>query len=156
MIVTQLAEFSRQTPEHKGLKKALAFLNSVHADDLPDGRVEIDGTRVYALIQSYHGKPDITHPRFEAHQRYLDVQYIVSGKEYFGWAPLALLKDATAYNPEKDVMHGIVQTEDFTLTRLQEGILAIVYPADAHAPGLADGEPSPVKKIVVKVLLEDQ
>ena len=34
------------------------------------------------------------------------------------------------------------------------GQAALLYPSDAHAPGLADGELAPVKKIVVKIALE--
>lgn len=57
------------------------------------------------------------------------------------------------YNDEKDVVHGNVAEEAFTLVRLNPGYLAVAYPEDAHAPGLADGEPIPVKKIVVKVAI---
>jgi beta-galactosidase beta subunit len=37
--------------------------------------------------------------------------------------------------------------------RLSAGQAAILYPSDAHAPQAADGTPTLVKKIVVKVAL---
>jgi biofilm protein TabA len=32
-----------------------------------------------------------------------------------------------------------------------EGKFAIFFPGDAHAPGIAPGDPAPVRKVVVKV-----
>jgi YhcH/YjgK/YiaL family protein len=154
MIVSDLSQVAIQLPDHPGLKSAVKFLAEINKNEITDGRIDIEGIRLYALFQTYSGKPDLLHPRFEVHQKYLDVQYIVSGKELFGWALIDQLENTTTYNPEKDVQHGTIPTEKFTLTRLCTGNLAIVYPSDAHAPGLADGEPSPVKKIVVKVLID--
>ena len=153
MIVTKLTELLHQSAEHPSLFKAVEFLQEVQGKDLEDGRIEIDGKQVYALVQSYLGKPDIHQPRFEAHRRYIDIQYLVSGKEYFGWAPLEAMIETDLFNEEKDIVHGSVAEASITLVRLSEGLLAVVYPEDAHAPGLADGEPAPVKKIVVKVAI---
>jgi len=155
MIVSGLYKVASQIPDHQGLRLAVKFLTDLNQNnEFPDGRVEIEGSRIYALFQSYTGKTDLLNPRFEVHQKYLDVQYILNGKEFFGWAPLEQLENITTYNPEKDVQHGTIQPEKITLTHLSQGTLAIVYPSDAHAPGLADGEPSPIRKIVVKVLID--
>jgi YhcH/YjgK/YiaL family protein len=151
MIVTHLDELAQQAANLPGLQQAIAFIQQAIGQDLPDGRVEIDGKKVYALMQSYTSKPEAANPRFEAHQNYIDLQFILAGKELIGWAPLAALTEATPYNPEKDVQHGRVAVDAITLTRLSAGQAALLYPSDAHAPGLADGEPAPVKKIVVKI-----
>jgi YhcH/YjgK/YiaL family protein len=153
MIVTHINELSAQTAPLPGLQQAIAFIQQSAGKQMPDGRVEIDGTNVYALVQSYNSKLETENPRFEAHRKYVDVQYIVSGKEFIGWASLAALNEATPYNEEKDVLHGRVSVDALTLTRLSAGQVALLYPSDAHAPGLADGESAPVKKIVVKILL---
>ncbi len=153
MIVTKLSELLHQSAEHPSLFKAVEFLQEVQEKELEDGRIEIDGKQVYALVQSYLGKTEIRQPRFEAHRRYIDVQYLVSGKEFFGWAPLHAMEETDAFSEEKDVVHGSVAEGSFTLVRLSQGLLAVVYPEDAHAPGIADGEPTPVKKIVVKVAI---
>jgi beta-galactosidase beta subunit len=34
---------------------------------------------------------------------------------------------------------------------LEPGRFIIVWPGDAHMPGMAEGSPAPVKKIVVKI-----
>jgi biofilm protein TabA len=153
MIVTKLDELLHQCAEHPSLLKAVEFLQGVQGQELEDGRIEIDGKKVYALVQSYLGKTEIHQPRLEAHRRYIDVQYLVSGKELFGWAPLEAMAESDEYNEEKDVVHGNAAEDALTLVRLSPGQLAVVFPEDAHAPGLADGTPAPVKKIVVKVAI---
>lgn len=84
MIVTKLKDLLHQSADHPSLLKAVEFLQEAQGQELDDGRIEIDGKQVYALIQSYQGKTEIHQPRFEAHRRYIDVQYLVSGKEFFG------------------------------------------------------------------------
>jgi YhcH/YjgK/YiaL family protein len=150
MIVTDFDSLKAQIALSQNLKTALDWLDTARQQDLPDGRVEIDGNRVYALVQSYVSKPE---PRFEAHQRYLDIQYLAGGKELFGWADVRALIPADPYNPEKDVVKGAVPEALASFVRLGAGQMAIVWPEDAHAPGVADGGPAPVKKIVVKVAL---
>jgi biofilm protein TabA len=148
MIVTDFDSLAQQIALTPALQTALDWLSTAQAQDLPDGRVEIDGASVYALVQSYTSKPE---PRWEAHQRYLDIQYVVAGSELFGWAPAEALLPADPYNPEKDVVKGSVPAPAASFVRLAPGQLAVVWPADAHAPGTADSAPAPVKKIVVKV-----
>lgn len=148
MFTGHFDSYSAQVALTPALKTALEWLAEARSQDLPDGRIEIDGSRVYALVQSYVSKPE---PRFEAHQRYLDIQYIAAGKELFGWAAAEELIPADPYNPDKDVVKGSVPAEKASFVRLAAGQMAIVWPADAHAPGMADGDPAPVKKIVVKV-----
>ena len=153
MIVCDLSQLGKQTELTESMLKAVEFIQNAQGKDLADGRVEIDGVKVYALVQSYNSKLENDHPRFEAHRRYLDIQYIVSGKEQIGWAALEAMQGATEYNDVKDVFHGSVDLPAITFVKLKPGQLAVLFPSDAHAPGLSDGESSPVKKIVVKVLV---
>jgi biofilm protein TabA len=154
MIVTDIAHIPHQAVSLPALQTALKFLSQEGVSALPEGRIEIDGSRIYALIQAYNSKPETSNPRFEAHQRYLDIQYVISGKEFIGWAPLEQLVPEDPYNPDKDVVKGCVFQDAITLVRVSAGQAAILFPEDAHAPGLADGDPAPVKKIVIKVALD--
>ena len=151
MIVTDLEHVNEQAALPPALQKAFEFLKQVRAGQqtLADGRVDIDGERVYALVQSYDTKSG--EPKFEAHRKYLDVQYIVSGEEVIGWAFLDRMIVDAPYDAAKDVCLGRVPAADVTPVRLSAGQLAVLYPSDAHAPKLAAGAPAAVKKIVVKV-----
>lgn len=148
MIAAELKGFGRQLPASPGLRKALDFLRRPGAAALPDGKYEVDGDRVFALVQRYETLPG-GEPKFEAHRKYVDVQYIAAGEEIIGWAPLGSMVLSEPYDPAKDVCFG--RACGWTPLRLGEGMLAVLWPEDAHAPRLAAGKPERVVKIVVKV-----
>jgi biofilm protein TabA len=154
MIVTDPEHLAEQAALTPALAQALAFLQETAGVEMPDGRVEIDGQRVYALFQSY--ETSAGEPRFEVHRRYIDIQYIAAGVEVIGWAPVDAMLVAEPYDPAKDAAFGSVPPGKLTSVLLGAGQLAVLYPADAHAPKLAAGAPAAVKKIVVKVALGDK
>ncbi|MBI5745155.1 MAG: YhcH/YjgK/YiaL family protein [Elusimicrobia bacterium] len=151
MIAAKLEGAERQTRHAPGLKAALDFLRRPGAARLPDGRHEIDGEKVFALVQRYSTAAALP-PKFEAHRKYIDVQYVAEGAEIVGWLPLSGVRITEPYDAAKDVCFGLA--ENWTPLRLEAGELAVLYPEDAHAPRLAAGEPGPVVKIVVKVAAE--
>jgi biofilm protein TabA len=154
MIVTRLERIEQQARMTPALAKAAAFLRRPDIASLQDGRVEIDGDRVFALPQRYETVV-MDPPRFEHHRRYIDIQFIVAGEEVIGWAPADRMQVTEAYDPEKDIAFGTVPAGEATPVRLAAGELAVLYPEDGHAPRLAAGRPSPVFKIVVKVAVEE-
>lgn len=149
-IASDLNHIDRQLTKTPSLQKALEFLRLPGIYDLPDGRVEIDGQKVYAIVQRYV-TTDAGPPKFEYHKKYIDIQFIASGKEVIGWAPAETLTITEAYDADKDVAFGAVEAGKWTPLSLQTGQLAVLYPEDGHAPRLALGEASAVTKIVVKV-----
>ena len=155
MIVTNLSHIAHQAATSSGIQKALDFLERARDEEPPDGRVTIDGSAVYALVQSYESKPENDNPTFEAHRKYIDIQYVVSGKEVLGWAPLDALTVTVPYDGEQDALLGTVPLTAATFVQFVAGQAIVLYPTDAHAPGLAAGTPSPVKKIVVKIALQE-
>ncbi|HYA89167.1 MAG TPA: YhcH/YjgK/YiaL family protein [Nitrospirota bacterium] len=150
MIASDLKHIDRQLAMSPSLTKAIEFLRLRGIDDLPDGRVEIDGNKVFAIVQRYETK-DISSPKFEYHKKYIDVQFIASGKEIIGWVPIESMTITEAYDADKDVAFGAAEAGKWTPISLQAGQLAVLYPEDGHAPRLALGESSIVMKIVVKV-----
>ena len=83
MIVTDIKHIGHQVSMTTSLKKAIDFLRRPDIHGLVDGRVDIDGQHVFALVQRYETvMTDI--PKFEYHRKYMDVQYIVSGEEIIG------------------------------------------------------------------------
>ena len=154
MIIAKLDQLTQQAAVDPRLRKGLEFLKQLDPQELEPGTVEVAGREVYAMIQSYTSRP-VTEPlRFEAHRKYLDIQYLVSGTEAMGWAPLEQLEVNMPYNEERDVMLGTVPAEARTLVPFTGGYAILLYPSDAHGPGLAAGEPQPIVKVVVKVLLD--
>ncbi len=151
MIVAELDELAKQMALTPALKKALDFLMAHRTGEGLAERVEIDGKQVYALVQEFDTQPVEAEVDFEAHRAYLDIQYVAEGEEIMGWAPLSELTSASAYNPAKDVLHGMFPAAAMTAVRVKAGQAAVFFPQDAHAPKLGGDQPGRVKKIVVKV-----
>jgi biofilm protein TabA len=152
MIASSLEHIERQLSLTDRLKKALDFLRGPGIPDLPDGRVEIDGDNVYAVVQRYETTRK-NNPKFEYHRKYIDVQFIASGVEVIGWTPAETITVTESYDREKDIAFGDVGEKQWTPLLLHAGRAAVFYPEDGHAPKLAADMSMPVMKIVVKVLL---
>jgi len=119
-------------------------------------RHPIEGDAIFALIQRYNTKLPAG-AFWEAHRKYIDVQYVVEGVEMMGWSNLADMRVTQEYDAEKDytILESCKDRESTNFLRVPAGSFAIFMPHDAHMPGLmADGAVSMVKKIVVKVSVE--
>ena len=132
--------------------KAFAFLRTVDGTQSL-GRHEIDGDQVFALVERYHTKP-LENGLFEAHRKYIDVQFLYSGRETILWTPLALMQEETrSYDAVKDIAKWKL-VPDYTPLHLSAGHMVVLYPQDAHAPTLEWGQSEQVFKVVVKVAVE--
>ena len=150
MICSDLKNAESKLPGLPAFEKALEFLRRKDLPALPDGKYEIDGERIFAMVQRYETIAP-AEPKFEAHRKYIDLQFVASGSEIIGWAPLEKMAVTEAYDEEKEACFGLVPRGSWTPLRLEAGQLAVLYPEDAHAPRLAAGLPAPVLKIVVKI-----
>jgi YhcH/YjgK/YiaL family protein len=145
--ITNSSVYANLGPE---FAKGFAFLRQFDGSQAM-GRHEIDGDRVFALVQSYTTKP-IESALYEAHRRYSDIQFIFNGRETILWAPLVTMSDQTmAYDDAKDAALWKCNPTDSTLLRLSAGHVAVFFPQDAHAPGMEWNSPCEVVKVVVKV-----
>ena len=88
--------------------------------------------------------PDVA----EAHRKYLDIQYIVKGKEVVGWADLNVCTIQGEFNEEKDIGK---YTGPFEYMTINEGICYVAFPEDAHMPGRHLEVPNDFVKVVVKL-----
>jgi YhcH/YjgK/YiaL family protein len=129
------------------LKTAVDYLRNTSLTTLSLGRHDVDGDRVFALVQEYTTrKPEEC--VWEAHRMYIDVQYVVRGTERMGYANIADAREREAYDSARDVAFFEPGTDYVTV---REGMFAIFGPEDVHSPCGAAGQPAPVRKIIVKV-----
>ena len=133
------------------LARALEIIEGLDWDTVECGRYEVDG-ELYYMVQEYETKyPE--QARYEAHERYVDIQYIVKGAERMEFTEASKLKVLESYNVEKDVKF-LGEPKDIDASIVEAGDYRIFYPEDAHRPGLCvNNKPSKVKKIVAKVLI---
>lgn len=150
MIFDTLNNYAQYDGLTHNLFAALQFLVKTDLSNLQVGRMDIDGDRLYMLVQEYDTKP-AEHGIWEAHRRYIDVQYLVSGHERMGFAHLSVMQ-LGEYVPENDFqpMSGVGNSVD-----VFAGAFVIFFPQDGHMPGLCVDLPEKVKKVVLKVKLEE-
>ncbi|BBE20601.1 hypothetical protein AQPE_4795 [Aquipluma nitroreducens] len=147
MILDKLENAELYSCISENLKKGFDFLKNTNLSALEIGKYEIDGKNVFALVSEYDSKAP-QDCRLEAHQVYADIQYIVSGREAIGFAPLNRQTVTAEYLPEKDIVFFSGET---TQMIVEAGMFAVFYPQDVHRPCMQIDGPEKVKKVVVKV-----
>ena len=112
--------------------------------DLECGRYYIDEDNIYANVDEYETKTD---GKYEAHRKYIDIQYMIKGEEYIGVTDINNCKTCIEYDEEKDLEFF---TADNEFQTLKKGEFLIFYPQDAHKPCI-NKDKIKCKKVVVKV-----
>jgi YhcH/YjgK/YiaL family protein len=132
--------------------KAFTFLKDNDLINMEVKRYDLDGDNLYAPVSEYITKNE-EDARYEAHQKFIDIQYVISGRELIGIAPMSLKKEILEpYNEVKDIMFlSVSQIINF---KASPDRFFIFFPDDVHRPGLKDGENSQVRKVVVKVKID--
>ncbi|WP_443660608.1 YhcH/YjgK/YiaL family protein [Clostridium algidicarnis] len=131
------------------IKEALNFLKKEDIRNIPVGRYDILEDKVFALVQEYEPS-DISEYELESHKRYIDLQFIVRGKESIAYANIKDLHISKEYDEESD--YQLLKGPSDILTA-KENSFFIFMPEDAHKPGIRLEDCLNVKKIVVKVLI---
>lgn len=147
MILDLLTHASAYAGACPGLAEGFRYLRETDCAQIAAGRYPIDGTRIHAIVQDYDTKP-YADGFLEIHQRYIDIQFLVSGEELIGYAPFTSQPVRTPYNAEKDI--AFLQGASDPV-RLTPGFFAVFFPQDAHMPGRTAGASVRVRKVVVKV-----
>ena len=125
-----------------------SFLELGHGESI---KVTIDGEKLFANNQKYRTK-SIDLAKFEAHQKYIDLQFMVEGIEIIRNSCRIDCRPQGEYNSESDVQ--FFTAEFFSSITLKAGMVCILYPEDIHAPGLVYDQSNNVTKSVVKVKIE--
>jgi YhcH/YjgK/YiaL family protein len=136
------------------LFEALEYLAGTDLRSLETGKHVLEGDRLFAVVQRYRPKPP-AEARWEAHRKYLDVQYVASGSECIGYAPL---REKTPVEEAYDARDAIFYKTAGILLPVPAGSFAVFTPHDIHAPGLMADPASngdEILKVVVKCLWQD-
>lgn len=134
------------------IKKAINYLKSNDFLKMDTGVYEIDGKKMYAQV--FDTKTgDMSEHKPEVHEKFIDVQFLASGKEKIGFTPDTGNYVVDERFDERDlIFYKSVENEGFI--SVTPGCYSIFFPQDVHRPALMDGEPMDIRKVVVKVSLE--
>jgi biofilm protein TabA len=148
MIIDSVKNASKYYGVHPLFEKAFAYIQSTDLANSIDGKYEIDGDNLRAIISNKKGVTAAESvAKFECHNKHIDIQLCVNGNEEMGWKPREkCVTPNGGYNEEKDVQ--LYSDQPDTYFKLTDGQFAIFFPEDVHAPMIGD---APIKKLVIKV-----
>ena len=150
MIIDVLENANLYREVNNKFNKAFNFLRNMDLLRLNPGKYEIEGTSIYAIVDNYFTRPK-EEGLWEAHRRYIDIQFVVKNKEQMGYANLDQMQNYTEYDQEKDILFFKGTGSYFIIS---PGTFVILTPQDVHMPGIVIEKPEAVKKIVLKILID--
>ncbi len=129
------------------LTAAFEFLQSMDFSMIDNGKIEISGKDIFAVISEYHTK-NSDESELEGHRKYIDVQYMVEGSELIAYTPMGNQNISIEYNKQNDITFFKGKGE---LIKLSTGSFMVFFPTDLHQPCIFVDKPALVRKVVVKV-----
>jgi len=132
-------------------EEAYAFMTAFDADSVADGRHELGGG-VYANISTYTTRTR-AESCYEAHRKYIDIQWIIKGEEIISTQPLEVMHKYACLQPYSEENDCELYENNFEGidNYLCAGSYAVYSPQVAHMPNICVGGPSVVRKVVIKV-----
>lgn len=153
MIYDKLKNCAQYAGLSPYFKRAFDYLAAADWAALPVGRYDIDGDNVYLLVQEKRLSP-WEQGVWEGHRRYADIQMVIEGAELLGVRTTEGLEIARSYDPQKDALLFRPDAEGIALP-LEQGDFAVLFPGDAHRPGILQPGGAPnSRRAVLKVRLD--
>lgn len=148
MIIDTLSNAEKYFCIHSLFAKAYEYIRSVNLNSIEDGTYEIIGNELKAIISKKAGKTiEESIGKLECHNKYIDIQLCINGKEQMGWKPRESCNQRKDEYSETEDVTFYLDTPD-TYFELIENQFVIFFPEDVHAPMIGDGD---IKKMVIKV-----
>lgn len=147
MVTDRLTNADLYRPLSPRIAAALDYVRTTNFTAIADGRHDIEGDHMFALVQRYPSKP-LAEGRWEAHRKYIDLQVVLSGVEQIGYVSIDQLT-AEPYDADRDLTW-LSGTAGQWIT-VPAGHFMLLWPGDAHMPGVQVGSSTAVLKVVVKI-----
>lgn len=146
MILTTTKQIKRYEALHPLFKKVLVYIKNKNFMALDTGRYEVDGEKLFINNVVTMGVAQDKQP-LEMHRAYIDIHIVLAGRERIGYKSTDLIeKYSQTYKKEGDC--ALSNDAPTSYVDLLPGDACIVFPEDAHAPLIGEGE---IRKLVVKI-----
>ena len=132
MIFDDLINIKLYKGIHPNLDQAIDFLYEHRKDSFELGRYDIDGDKVFLVVQENTLNKD-ENDRFEHHRRYADLHLLVEGHEFSSYGS-RILDEAIPFDEASDI--GFVHCEKF-------------YPPNGYS-----GQEEIVRKYLFKIAID--
>ncbi len=141
----KVAEHFQKYPER--WNSAFKFLIDSDLKTLPIGRIDLN-KEVYVAVSEYETK-NPKDAKYESHQKYIDLQYVISGKEIIGMTNESDMKVISPYDESKDI--AFYEYEGGKMLLATPESFFIFFPDDKHSPCIKTDGADKVRKVVVKI-----
>jgi biofilm protein TabA len=149
MIFDLLGNIRHYEALNMGFIRAIEFLETTDLNRLAIGKYEIDGDLIYAMVSKDKGRKK-ENAQLEVHERYIDIQLVLSGTDNMGWKPLKnCIRPVSGFDRDEDI--GFFYDEPDVLIPVGPGYFVIFFPEDGHMPLIGDGE---LHKVVIKIAVD--
>ena len=148
MIVDHINHYDLYKGMNEKIDRAISIIKQMDFDGLEPRMYEIDGEEMYFNLIEYETK--LVEERFwESHKKYIDLHFILEGKEFIGYEQFAKMNIKQEYNEADDyfLLEGSLQSK----IMLQKDDFMILYPNDVHMTGIKVVEREKVRKVVFKI-----
>lgn len=148
MIFDHISNLSTYNGTGRNISKFTSYVKENDITALEAGRYVIDDD-VFFDVKTYAPRTAEV-AGWETHEKYIDIQYLLEGRELMGIMPANELTVKNAYDEALDKT-SYEPSEYETTLKLRPGMFALLLPQDAHHPSIIDGEMTSNKKVVVKI-----
>ena len=149
MICANLSDAKRYKGIHPRLDRALDLLTAETLQAIGTERQSIEGDALFATRFDVTTCADESR-LFEYHRRYIDIFTLMQGCERVDIAS----PEAIAVTAHSGDYWGGKGTPEQSLI-LTPGRFLILFPGDAHRPGMSAAETENISRIVFKILIEE-
>ena len=135
------------------VKEGINFLLTTDLNGAEDICYDVKNNEILAIFNRYETKP-IADCKIEAHRKYIDIQFVISGEEKIGYIEKKHCSLCEPFNLNDDVgFYTTVKPLEFVTLKANDFI--IVPPHIAHMPGVRVEEDTPVanRKLVMKIAI---
>jgi YhcH/YjgK/YiaL family protein len=148
MIFDHISNLADYNGVGRNIKKFTNYITPHDITAYEPGKYIIDDD-VFFTVKCYEPRrPE--QAGWEAHREYIDIQYVIEGRELMGIMPISQLQEKSPYDLTQDKITYEPSARESVL-RLGPGMFALLLPQDAHHPTIIDGEVTHNKKAVVKI-----
>ena len=148
LIIDRIEEQERYYGIHPHIEEAFAFL--AESPDLECGLYELDYGMYARVKEGKTGHVDSVD--LEAHHKYIDLQYCISGGERICWAHIIEV-NKTGEDPQKDNYYYKGNSASISV---RPGMFYIMFPSDAHKTARYHEFPRSYRKVVIKIPVQNQ
>jgi len=150
MITSTLSQLHWYKTIGPNFSKAIDYALTTDFTSMEPGSYPVEGDSIFAIVNEYTTKP-LTECDPESHRDYTDIQIMITGIEKFGYTPLIDQEPTTPFDLENDLALYTMEEEELNYITLYPGQFIIFFPSDIHQPQGFHHQPSPAKKVVIKV-----